>query len=71
MTIRECMHDRANGVNATFEVEQVSPEMRHRPDFEAIGIRGHGDPGVRPKLHLGAVVVVVRCKLTLVLTTLA
>ena len=33
--IREYTHDRVNGVKATFEVEQVSPELGHRPELDA------------------------------------
>jgi len=33
--IREYTHDRINGVKATFEVEQVSPELGHRPELDA------------------------------------
>ena len=38
--IREYTHDRANGVKATFEVEQVSPELSHRPELDADQISG-------------------------------
>jgi hypothetical protein len=33
--IREYAHDRVNGVKATFEVEQISPELEHRPELDA------------------------------------
>ena len=33
--IREYTHDRAGGVKATFDVEQVSPELEHRPELDA------------------------------------
>ncbi|MGI9603774.1 MAG: DUF1214 domain-containing protein [Acidimicrobiales bacterium] len=32
--IREYTHDRANGVKATFEVEQLSPALSHRPELD-------------------------------------
>ncbi len=46
--IREYTHDRANGVKATFEVEQLSPELGHRPELSTeqltrfLGILGLG-----------------------------
>jgi len=46
--IREYTHDRANGVKATFEVEQLSPEPGHRPELDAdrvsavLGLLGMG-----------------------------
>lgn len=46
--IREYTHDRANGVKATFEVEQLSPELGHRPELDAdrlssvLGLLGMG-----------------------------
>lgn len=48
VVIREYTHDRANGVKATFEVEQVSPELGHRPELDAdritsfLGLLGMG-----------------------------
>ena len=33
--IREYTHDRVNGVKATFEVEQLSPDLGHRPELDA------------------------------------
>lgn len=33
--IREYTHDRVNGVKATFEVEQLSPELGHRDELDA------------------------------------
>jgi len=33
--IREYTHDRDNGLKATFEVEQVSPALDHRPELDA------------------------------------
>ena len=38
--IREYTHDRANGVQATFAVEQVSPELDHRPELDAERMTG-------------------------------
>ncbi|MFW2334077.1 DUF1214 domain-containing protein [Ilumatobacter sp.] len=38
--IREYTHDRANGVRATFAVEQLSPELEHRPELDAERMTG-------------------------------
>lgn len=38
--IREYTHDRANGVQATFDVEQLSPALRHRPELSLEQITG-------------------------------
>ncbi len=46
--IREYTHDRVNGVKATFEVEQLAPELGHRDELDAerltaaLGILGLG-----------------------------
>ena len=46
--IREYTHYRADGVEATFEVEQVSPQLEHRPELDAdritsfLGLLGMG-----------------------------
>lgn len=46
--IREYCHDRANGTHATFEIEQLVPELSHRPELDvntfasALGIIGLG-----------------------------
>lgn len=48
VVIREYTHDRRNGVKATFDVEQLSPELGHRPELDAdqlasvLGILGMG-----------------------------
>lgn len=48
VVIREYTHDRTHGVKATFEVEQVSPALAHRPELDAdhlssvLGILGMG-----------------------------
>jgi len=36
--IREYCHDRAHGVKATFDVEQITPELTHRPEPDAASI---------------------------------
>lgn len=38
--IREYTHDRINGVKATFEVEQLEPELTHRPELDVERITG-------------------------------
>ncbi len=38
--IREYTHDRAGGVKARFEVEQLSPEIAHRPEPDADTLSG-------------------------------
>lgn len=46
--IREYCHDRTNGVTATFDVEQIEPDLAHRPELDAdvfgtaLGIVGLG-----------------------------
>lgn len=48
VVIREYCHDRTNGVKATFEVEQITPERSHRAELDAdtfsgaLGIIGLG-----------------------------
>ncbi len=38
--IREYTHDRVGGVKATFEVEQLEPELAHRPELDTERITG-------------------------------
>ncbi len=46
--IREYCHDRANGTHATFEIDQLAPDLTHRPELDidtfsaALGIIGLG-----------------------------
>ncbi|MEM8621407.1 MAG: DUF1214 domain-containing protein [Actinomycetota bacterium] len=48
VVIREYRHDRLNGVHATFAVEQIDPEPKHRADLDeddltsALGLMGLG-----------------------------
>jgi hypothetical protein len=48
VVIREYCHDRTNGLRANFEVEQIAPELAHRPELDAevftaaLGIVGLG-----------------------------
>lgn len=38
--IREYTHDRVDGVKATFAIEQLSPELSHRPELTTEGLTG-------------------------------
>jgi hypothetical protein len=46
--IREYTHDRVNGLKATFDIEQLSPQLGHRPELKAdrlssvLGLLGMG-----------------------------
>ena len=40
VVIREYTHDRVHGTQATFEVEQLSPELGHRPEPDADTLSG-------------------------------
>lgn len=48
--IREYTHDRSGGVTATFHVEQLEPELGHRPELDArqlVDFLGIVGPGLR------------------------